>query len=139
MQWGTMDKKILRPHKCLQTKSCFILPLFPHLPQVPLISPSTPPSPVPMCNKPTLHFFLTLKPITSLHNSVQLEKPYHHPLLMQFSLISSSYAFYQILFIAETPFLFCPFPPRLKPLAAYLETAYLTLKPAKALETAACL
>lgn len=52
-----MDKKILRPHKHLQTKSCFILPLFPHLPQVPLISPSTPPSPVPMCNKPTLHFF----------------------------------------------------------------------------------
>lgn len=108
-QW---TKKKLRPHKCLQINSCFILPLFPHQPRVPLIFPSIPPSPVPMCpcvQEPTLHFFLTLKPITSPQNSVQLEKPCHQPLLMQFSLISSFYAFYQILFIAETPFLFCPF------------------------------
>lgn len=136
------QKKPLRPHKCLQINSCFILPLFPHLPRVPLIFPSISPSPVPMSpcvQEPTLHFFLTLKPITSLQNSVQLEKPCHQPLLMQFSLISSFYAFYQILFIAETPFLFCPFPSQLKLLAAYLETAYLTLRPAKALEMAACL
>lgn len=106
------QKKPLRPHKCLQINSCFILPLFPHLPRVPLIFPSISPSPVPMSpcvQEPTLHIFLTLKPITSLQNSVQLEKPCQQPLLMQFSLISSFLPFTRSFLLQKPLFSSVPF------------------------------
>lgn len=98
--------------------------------QVPLIFPFIPPLQHP-CALVCSSFSRHCKAL--YHSPVQLEKPLS-PASFNAVFFNFILCFSPDPFIAETPFLFCPFPPPHKPLSVYL-----TLKPAKAPETAACL